>query len=505
MIMGSEHAGPPGTIGQVLDTALANRAGAEAIVARSGRLTFRELDAVADRAAAALWAQGVRPGQRVAACLPNDLDVVTAFHGTARIGAVWVGIGEALTAYEQDELLKHCGASVLLAGPSSTGKPDCAVLDPGDWRRALDTAAQAPRVEVSPGDAAGIAYTSGTTGLPKGIVHSHRNLLLPGEVLAATRGWGPDLRKGDCLPLTILNMQVLTSLATAQAQGCCIVMDRRDARGVAEWIAAERITVWNGAPAQLLDLAALPDADLSSLREAWSGGGDCSEALRTAFAATHDRPVCATYGLTEAPTVVAIDPPDGSHRLEASGRVLPHLEVVAMDADGRPLPAGVAGELTIAASRSGRWADRWTPMLGTWTGDGVEAPPQLLATGDLGTVTGDGWLSVVDRKKLVIVRGGANVYPAEIERILQMQPGVERVAVFGVADDRLGQRVAALVQASAPIDLEPLKAVCAERLARYKVPQQWGVVGRLPVNAMGKIVRTQLAELLETADQWEGS
>ncbi len=116
-------------------------------------------------------------------------------------------------------------------------------------------------------------------------MHSQHNLLLPGAVLVASRGWGPSLRKGDCLPLTILNMLVLTTLLTAQAGGCCIVMDRRDTAGIAEWVDRERIGVWNGAPAQLFDLARRAELDLSALTEVWSGGGDCSEQLREAFLA----------------------------------------------------------------------------------------------------------------------------------------------------------------------------------------------------------------------------
>jgi acyl-CoA synthetase (AMP-forming)/AMP-acid ligase II len=141
-------------------------------------------------------------------------------------------------------------------------------------------------VEVDPHAPAGIAYTSGTTGLPRGVVHSQHNLLLPGAVLVDERGYDETLLKGDCLPLTILNLQVLTSLLTAQAGGCCVVMDRRDAGGVIDWIRTERVNVWNGVPAQLFDLArahAGRRPDLASLREVWSGGGDCSDALRREF------------------------------------------------------------------------------------------------------------------------------------------------------------------------------------------------------------------------------
>ncbi len=260
------------TIAHVLDAPLAERPDASAVIARSGTLTYRELAAAADRAAAALWAQGVRPGDRVAACLPNDLDVVAAFHGAARIGAVWVGLGEALTEAEQRALAEHCAPAAILAGPQCK-LSDAAVISAGKWSDLCACAPAAPRIDTDPHAPAGIAYTSGTTGRPKGIVHSQHNLLLPGAVLVASRGWGPELRKGDCLPLTILNMLVLTTLLTAQAGGCCIVMDRRDAEGIAQWVGRERIGVWNGAPAQLYDLARHPELDLSSLTEIWAGGG----------------------------------------------------------------------------------------------------------------------------------------------------------------------------------------------------------------------------------------
>jgi long-chain acyl-CoA synthetase len=121
-----------------------------------------------------------------------------------------------------------------------------------------------------------------------------------------------------------------------------------------------------------------------------------------------------------------------------------------------------------------------------------------VATGDIGSVDADGWLTVVDRKKLVIVRGGANVYPAEVERVIRLHPAVAAVAVFGVPDDRLGQKVAALVQLSAEIDLGDLESLCRQQLARYKVPESWAAVDALPVNAMGKIARTGLPTLLQS-------
>nr|MDT0667139.1 AMP-binding protein [Micromonospora sp. DSM 115978] len=145
--------------------------------------------------------------------------------------------------------------------------PGC--VDPERWAALVAGAEPAPEADLEAValdvDApAGIAFTSGTSGRPKAVVHSQRNLLLPGAVLVATRGWGRELRKGDSFPLTILNLMVLSTLLTAQAGGCSVVMNRRDLAGVAEWISTRRVTVWNGAPAQLYDLAARPDLDLSS-------------------------------------------------------------------------------------------------------------------------------------------------------------------------------------------------------------------------------------------------
>ncbi|GAA3221793.1 class I adenylate-forming enzyme family protein [Actinocorallia longicatena] len=491
--------GRPGIAG-VLDRALSERPGAVAVVGRSGELTYAELDAAADRAAAAFSELGVGPGDRVAVCLPNDLDIVIAFHGAMRLGAIWTGVGEALAVPEKRRLLEDGAPSIVIALPgvaAELGDRWRAVALPL-WRSLVAAAGRPPAVDVDVHAPAAIAYTSGTTGLPRGIVHSQHNLLLPGEVLVTTRGWGPELRKGDCLPLTILNMMVLTTLLTARAGGVCVLMDRRDAEGVAEWIGDHGVTHWNGVAAQLRDLARRRLPGLACLREVWSGGADCPEEVRTAFADAYGLVPRTTYGLTEAPTVVAIDPVGDRHAAPASGLVLGHLLVRALDDAGEALPPGRVGELCVSARPDGPWAGRWRPPLGVWSGGAVEPwPPGPLRTGDLGSVDDDGWLRVVDRRKLVIVRGGANVYPAEIERILLAQPGVTGAVVFGVPDDRLGERVGCLVELDpAATSLEELRGVCSTQLARYKVPERWATVAALPRNAMGKVVRTGLPSLL---------
>ena len=496
----------PTSIARVFDRALADDPAREALVTRSARLTYGELDALADRAAYALADLGVRPGDRVAASLPNEWEVVVAFHGAMRLGAVWVGVNRVLAAPERQYLIDDSGARLLLAETEvAATAARVTPLDVAGWRAALDAAPHTPWTgpAVDPFAPAGLAYTSGTTGHPKGAVHSQHNLLLPGAVLVQTRGYGPALRKGDCFAFTILNLAVLTTLLVSQAGGTSIVMDRIDAQGVAEWIERERITTWNGPPALLHSLAERDDItpdSLRSLREVWTGGADCPESIRRAFETKFGRPVLATYGLSEAPTVVSIDSPDGLHRPGASGRPLPHLRVRIADEHGATAAPGDTGEIRVSAAD-----DRYRPMLGYWNRPeaSAEALDQgELRTGDLGFLDDQGFVHVRDRAGLLIIRGGANVYPAEVERALADHRHVAAAAVFGVADERLGERVAALIEVR---DLEAfardggIDAVLdhlREQLARYKVPERIAVVDALPRNAMGKVVRTGLVDLL---------
>jgi acyl-CoA synthetase (AMP-forming)/AMP-acid ligase II len=478
-------------VASVLDRALAEDPQREALVTRARRLSYGQLDALANRAAHALRGLGIEPGDRVAACLPNDADVVVAFHGAMRAGAVWVGINAALAPPEKSYLLDDSGASLLLCVEADPGLAGRRVpLD--EWSAAVDEAPEEPvGLDVDPFAPAGLAYTSGTTGRPKGAVHSQHNLLVPGSVLVASRGYGPDLRKGDCFPFTVLNMAVLTTLLVSQARGTSIVMDRIDAEGVAAWIRDERVTTWNGPPALLHSLATMDSvapADLASLREVWTGGADCPESIRRAFADKFGLPVLATYGLSEAPTVVAIDPMDGGHVAGASGRPLPHLQVRIAEESGEVCVSPAPGD------------DRYRLMLGYW--NRPEASAETLAgdelhTGDIGFLDDEGYLHLRDRKSLVIIRGGANVYPAEVERVLLEAPGVGAGAVFGVPDERLGERVVAVVEmeAEVPFDEDAVRAHCLANLAKYKVPERFVAVPKLPRNAMGKIVRAELPSL----------
>jgi long-chain acyl-CoA synthetase len=328
---------PPEEIARVLEPALSEDPGRQAIVASSGALTYAELDERANRWANALREQGLKRGDRVAVSMPNDLDIVAAFHGAMRLGAVWVGLNEALAAPEKAFMLGHSETKLMLCGAECADQiaaqadelPDgfrslvVAGLGSDEWSAAIAAAETgSPGVSVDPFAPAGIAYTSGTTGFPKGVTQSQWNLLLPGAFLNATRGYDTELRKGDCFPLTILNMLVLTTLLTSQAKGLAVIMDRVSSDAVAKWVREERATVWNGPPPLLYTLAHddnIASADLQSLQEVWSGGADTPEAIRSAFESKFGVEVRGTYGLTEAPTMVTIEVP-GRPARSASAR-----------------------------------------------------------------------------------------------------------------------------------------------------------------------------------------
>jgi O-succinylbenzoic acid--CoA ligase len=493
----------PAGVFDVLEAACATNPNGTALVTRSGSLCYAEFDELAGRAAGALFDLGVRPGDRVGAALPNDVDIVLAFHGAMRLGAVWVGMNRLLAPPEKAYLVADSGTGLVLGDEAALADlagrvdPGVRLVSPEDWRAAFDASPGRPDVPAPDPDApAGIAYTSGTTGFPKGAVHSQRNLILPGAATVARRGFGPALRKGDSLALNILNMMVLTTLLTAQAGGTSIIMDRGDVTSIVEWIRRERVTLWNGPPAQLhtmvTDRSITPE-DLASLDEVWVGGGDCPDRLRDSFEARFGVPVMRTYGLTEAPALVSVDDPTGPRPPGTSGRPLDHVAVEVID-----------GELTLAAPTSGPWAGRYRPLLGYW--NRPEASAEVLAggvlhTGDLGSVEPGGHLRVVGRKSQIIIRGGANVYPAEVERVLVEAPGVGACAVVGVPDERLGERVGALVEPAAgvTVDLAAVLDFCRLSLASYKVPERLLVVEQLPRNQMGKVPAGEARRLLAAA------
>jgi acyl-CoA synthetase (AMP-forming)/AMP-acid ligase II len=509
--------GGPQTVVDVLCRGLADDPHRLALVGRHGRLSYADLDAASRRAAGALRGLGVAPGDRVAACLPNDVDIVVAFLGTLRAGALWVGINRPLAAPEKAYLLADCGARVMLAAPdvveevasqrASTPELRAIVeVDPtradGEWasRCAEARDADAP-VDVDPFAPAAIAYTSGTTGHPKGAVHSQHNLLLPGAVSAASGSY-PDAPQGVVLPLTILNLIVLGPMIAFQHGVCCVAIDRIDPLGLARWVRDERVASFAGVPTLLHDLLTHPDvkpADLETLVHPVIGGATVPQSFRDLYRERFGAEVSIGYGMTEAPT--AVTHAEGAEAEPGyCGRALPQVEITIRDAEGRLLPEGEEGEICVGPARSGDWAGVYTPMLGYW--GRPDATREALRdgayhTGDVGVMRDGGVVYIRGRRNELILRGGANVYPAEVERVLASHPSVAACAVLGVPDERLGQRVVAAVVARPGADVAPddLRAHCRAQLARYKVPERIVVVDDLPRNAMSKVIKRRLEPL----------
>ena len=514
--------GGPQTAAALLDRCAAEDPDREALVGRNGRFTYADLDRSVDRAAGALTELGIGPGDRVAACLPNDSDIVVAFLATMRLSGIWVGLNRALAPPEKRHVLTDSGAALLLAStdvaeevrgngaagpklrhvvPVSAGDPGC------EWAARCAAAPKPPRRDVDPFAPAAIAYTSGTTGLPKGAVHSQHNLLLPGAVSASTGRYPPEIRMGVVLPLTILNLIVLGPLAAYQNRSCCVAIDRIDPEGLAEWIRTERVGNFAGVPTILHDLLTHPNVkaeDLESLVQPEVGGAVCPEEFRALYRERFGADVRVGYGMTEAPTAVSWTDGSAAPGPGLCGKALPHIEISIRDAEGAELPAGEVGEICVGAARRGAWAGVYTPMLGYWNRpDASESALRegIYHSGDLGLLEEDGTLFIRGRQNELILRGGANVYPAEVERVLDLHPAVAASAVLGLADRRLGERVVAAVELepAAEVDEEALSRLCREQLSRYKVPDRILVVDSLPRNAMSKVIKRELVPLFDAS------
>ncbi|MGI9602385.1 MAG: class I adenylate-forming enzyme family protein, partial [Acidimicrobiales bacterium] len=516
----ARYPGGPTSAATVLSDLVDTHPDHEILIGRNGRYSSVTLDDAANRVANVLRAHGVAPGDRVAMSLPNDTDIVVAFLGTMRAGAMWLGINRALAPPEKQYVLADSGASVYLGDPDMTAQiglhlddlPELdhvITVDPGgthdEWyARLADASADPTEVAVERGDPAALAYTSGTTGFPKGVVHTHHNLLLPGAVAMHTQGSDWHGRVGVALPLTILNLMVLGPLAAWQRKQALVAMDRIDAVGIAEWVSDEAITTFSAVPSMVHDLLThddVTDEMLTTLDGIGVGGADMPDAFRRMYQERFGRPVGTGYGLTEAPTAVTVEDPAEEPVPGTCGKALPQVEIVIRDPTGAPLGPGEVGEVCVAPSQEGVFADVYRPMLGYWNRPDESAESLrdgLLNTGDLGMLDADGHLFIKDRKHDLVIRGGANVYPAEVERVLHDDARVAACAVFGVPDERLGERLVGCVQLvdGALASGDDLIAHCVGRVADYKVPDELRLVDDFVRTPMGKIKKTVLR------DQW---
>ncbi len=513
------------TIGENLAATAARFPAAEALVVRHQgvRLTYTELVAQVDRVARGLLSFGLAKGDRVGIWSPNNAEWVLAQYATASIGVILVNINPAYRTHEVEYALRQSGCRMLLAAtefktsdyvamvgevrPKLADLETVVFLGTPDWDQLLDRAdtvaesALAERAaELSFDDAINIQYTSGTTGFPKGATLSHHNILNNGYFIGAGCGYTEVDRV--CIPVPFYHCfgMVLGNLACT-AHGACIVVPAPafDPAASLEAVEAERCTSLYGVPTMFIAELALPDFDrydLSSLRTGIMAGSPCPvEVMKRCISDMHMEEVTICYGMTETSPVstqtLVDDPID--KRVGTVGRVHPHVEVKVVDA---------ATGLVVERGETGEFCTRgYSVMLGYWNDEEktAEAIDQAgwMHTGDLAVMDSDGYLNIVGRIKDMIIRGGENVYPREIEEFLYGHPDIVDVQVIGVPDLRYGEEIMAWVvlRDGAQLDAEGVRQYCQGRIAHFKVPRYVHVTAEFPMTVTGKVQKFKMREV----------
>jgi long-chain acyl-CoA synthetase len=492
------------SLAELVRAAARRRPEAAAVVAADRRLSWAELDAAVDRSAAGYAAHDLAPGDRVAIQLPNGVDWLRAALGALRAGLVVVPVNTAYTDVELEYVLSDSGARLLVAAADRSpvaGVPVCT--------GAPDADGPSPEVPADPGAPSFLAYTSGTTGRPRGAILTAAALRAnQQQCLAMTP---PPVREDDrvLLVLPLFHVYGLNAgFGLVAATGACAVLQEQfDPRASLTLMAEEQVTAVPGAPPMYQAWLAAADAlgndaelrrGFAAMRMASSGAAPLPEDVWTAMRDRAAVTVWEGYGLTEAAPVVASTLATGRAKPDCIGGPVPGLELELRDtamtgstADGLDPEDHLEGPGEI-------WLRGPNLFAGYWP-DGADGPDAdgWLGTGDLAYRDADGDLHLVDRRSDLILVSGFNVYPAEVERILDTHPAVAESAVIGVPDPRTGAAVRAVVvvRPGEHLTFEDLQAHAAESLARYKVPTSVHFLPALPHSLTGKVSRARLREL----------
>ncbi len=512
------------TIGENLRRTVEQHGRRAALVVRSQgiRWTYGELYERVRMAARGLMAKGVQKGDRVGIWSPNRSEWVVTQYAAATIGAVLVNLNPAYKTSELEYALRQSGVSVLIlarmfrqsnfaamADEVRQKLPDLReviVMEDG-WEALLAAASQVTEPELLKraatcyaDDAINIQYTSGTTGFPKGATLSHHNILNNGYFV----GEGIKLTEQDrlCIPVPFYHCfgMVMGNLGCT-THGACMVIpgEAFDPLAVLETVQAEKCTGLYGVPTMfigVLDHPRFAEFDTTSLRTGIMAGSPCPvEVMKRVQTVLHMNEVTICYGMTETSPVstqsATDDPVD--KRVSTVGRTHPHVEVKIIDPEsGATLPRGMPGELCTRG---------YSVMLGYWnnpeaTGKAIDAA-RFMHTGDLATMDAEGYVNIVGRIKDLIIRGGENVYPREVEEYLYTHPDVSDVQVIGVPSEKYGEEVMAWVKLKpgAQVTSAGLDAFCRGRISTFKVPRYWKFVDGFPMTVTGKIQKFKMREL----------
>jgi fatty-acyl-CoA synthase len=506
----AEPALPPTTIGESLDAAVARYGEREALVSvqQGQRFTYRELAAAVDRLAAGLHQRGVARGDRVGIWSPNCSEWVLVQYATARLGAVLVTINPAYRTHELGYVLQQSGVSLLIAAPSfktsdyvamaAEAAPDVDAVFFGtpEWD-ALSVDGPLPELALAPDDPINIQYTSGTTGFPKGATLSHRNILGNGFLVGELCGYTEQDRV--CVPVPFYHCfgMVMGNLG-ALTHGACVVIPAPafDPAATLTAVQDERCTSLYGVPTMFIAELGLPDFasyDVSSLRTGIMAGSPCPvEVMKQVQVFMPEVTIC--YGMTETSPVSTQTRADDSleRRVSTVGRVHPHVTVKVVDpTTGETLKRGETGELCTAG---------YGVMLGYWddparTAEAIDADG-FMHTGDLAVMDEDGYLSIVGRSKDMVIRGGENIYPREVEEFLYTHPEIVDAQVIGVPDVKYGEQLCAWVRLApgSTLDETAVRAWCEGKLAHYKIPRYVRICEEFPMTVTGKVQKYKMRE-----------
>ncbi|MBT1190280.1 long-chain fatty acid--CoA ligase [Streptomyces sp. CJ_13] len=465
-------------------------------------LTYAQLDDLTARTAALLEERGVRPGDRVAVITPNVPHFPIAYYGILRAGAVVVPMNPLFKAPEIAFILRDAGARTVLTSPISAAETaeaaeatgtDCLVLEPDGFDALLDrTEPVAAVFDAQDTDLAVILYTSGTTGTPKGAELTHRNLLTNTATTVETLFHvGPDDVLFGGLPLFHAFGQTC-GLNTAVAAGATLsLLTRFHPAAALETIHRDAVTVLLGVPTMYAALvhAALPDGfDAPRLRLAVSGGASLPIEVLHGFEQRFGVDVLEGYGLSETSPVAAFNMPERPRRPGSVGLPVRGVELRLVNEDGTTTGPGGVGEIAVRGENVMAGYHRRPRATAEAIRDG------WFHTGDLARVDEDGYYFIVDRAKDMIIRGGYNVYPREVEEVLYQHPAVAEAAVVGIPDPRLGEEIAAMVvlKSQGQVTAEEIRDYVKAQVAAYKYPRVVKLTDALPKGATGKILKRDI-------------